>query len=102
MKYFQGERGIALLDVGDLMRAERTRGGPKFAECDDECLFCRRPMNSSLAHFWVHMVDGGCALAPLAVQYPENSGEMGMWRIGNACARKIPSAYKRKDKGGEP
>ena len=74
---------------------EGDRDHPRYAECDDECRFCGRPIRQAKS-FQVHEVGGGGYLAPVGEDYTDGNSDLGWWSIGSGCAKGIPAAFKEK------
>lgn len=55
------------------------------------CVACQKDLKPGVPYREVHLVNGGpFALHPEdEPKYESDSGEMGMWPIGNDCARKL-------------
>lgn len=61
----------------------------------DSCVLCGRPVGRKGVTF-VHMVDGGSTLAPVAEVYENEAADLGWWPVGSTCAKRVPVEFRSK------
>jgi hypothetical protein len=60
----------------------------------EHCAICGAPMAKTTTRTrFVHIVDGGTHIAPVAEEYDNPAADLGWWPIGHDCAKRIPTTH---------
>jgi hypothetical protein len=65
---------------------------PRYDDCDEECLFCGRPLKSAAAR-WVHLVGLGAELLRVDVKVWPAEEDQGWFAVGSRCAKRVPRSF---------
>jgi hypothetical protein len=92
---------ILNLDEYQLPYEVRRENEERYARSPDHCVLCGRGLTEKAVErgWMIHMVDGGCGIAPNGwepIGHDDESGDMYFSPVGSECAKRVPRTHRTR------